>query len=180
MDQIKFKAVCKELNGAVSESEITIDADNEVTSTRSSVGPTVTASQIDSEGAVAGQILTADGNGGADWDDIGSTLENLIEISSPTGTLTAAELILAQNDVSFIKLTQASSTSLFRKYLQTSSTIYFTYVAVSSEAGGSTQISRQHIDVTISTGAYSMSDGEIFDGYSKSQIDSCFTEEQIG
>lgn len=179
MEEIKFKAVCKELNGSITTSDVTLESDNDFVFSTSTEGPTVTADQIDSGTAVPGQVLTADGNGGADWDDIGSILENLIEIDSASGTLGAGDLILAQNDVSFIKLTQNGTASLFRKYLQTDTTIYFTYVSTSAISGGSTQMSRSHIDVTISTGAYTMADGELFDGYSKDQIDAAFIEEDI-
>ena len=70
MEEIKIKVTCKELNGGTSTSDVTFSSSNTVTEQSAGTGPTVEVEDIDSTGATAGQVPTADGSGGTSWQDI--------------------------------------------------------------------------------------------------------------
>lgn len=181
MDDIRFKAVCKEMAGGASVSEVTFSGANEVAFDSSSIPAhiTVTAADVDSGSAASGKVLTADGLGGALWESVGEAQQNIINLSASSGTLTDDQLEQAQEAICFIKLADGGNEYVFRKYLETSSMIYFTLVSEGDVSGGSAQINRNHIDVTVSTKAYALAEGELIDTYNKSQIDSAFTEVNI-
>ena len=120
--------------------------------------------------------MTADGTGGAAWESVGTAQQNIIALASDTGTLTDEQLAQAQETICFITLTNASGEYLFRKYLETSTTIYFTLVSEGETDGGAAQVNRNHIDITVSTKAYALNEGEILETYNKDQIDTAFTE----
>lgn len=141
-----------------------------------SEGGKIQIGDIDSGSAAAGTVITADGIGGADWETVGEALENVITLSTIPGTLTIDQLSQAQQNICTIKLTQSGGTYYFRKYLETSTEILFTYVVESAVSGGSIQMDRNHIKVTISSRAYELIDGELIDTYNKDQTDSNFTE----
>lgn len=176
MEEIKINVTCKELGGNVSRAVATFSPSNQVTFVTSEEGPSVSVGQIVSDQAEAGQVISANGTGGAEWRSLDDVLDNLIILDSPTGTLSVGDLQLAQKDVAYIKLTQGDNISYFRKYLETATMIYFTYASLGTEADGAAQVSRQHIDVTIATRAYALSDGELIETYNKEQIDSAFDE----
>lgn len=69
MDQIKMKVISKEITGGTSTAEVTMDSNNDVTSVTSEIPPEieVAGSDVTSDGASQGDILTADGSGGAAW-----------------------------------------------------------------------------------------------------------------
>ena len=69
MEEIKFNVTVKELNGGVTTAEMTLDSSNEVAADVDSKGPEIPATDISSEGATEGQVLTADGQDGASWED---------------------------------------------------------------------------------------------------------------
>lgn len=68
MPEIKFNVTCKELDGAISSSQVTFTDENEVSSLNKKVGPIVHVSEIESEGVPKGQVPTADGHGNTDWE----------------------------------------------------------------------------------------------------------------
>lgn len=81
----------------------------------------VTASDVDSESATSGQVLQADGNGGASW-------ENNVEIvtlTNTSGTLTDADFNKILKDNTIIKLVTASEVFTLRKYGQSSTEIWY-------------------------------------------------------
>lgn len=176
METIKFKVTCKEVNGGVTTSNIELNEDNEFSFDTTRIDPKITATDIDSGDATSGKVLTADGLGGANWETVGEAIQNLINLTSASGTLSAGQLEQAQENDCFIKLTLNGVETFYRKYRETSTMIYFTLVSEGDVSGGSAQINRNHIDITISSGAYVLSEGEIIDTYNKEQIDNAFTE----
>lgn len=70
MEEIKIKVTCKELNGGTSTSDVTFSSSNTVTEQSAGTGPTVEVENIDSTGATAGQVPTADGNGNTTWKNV--------------------------------------------------------------------------------------------------------------
>ena len=75
MEEIKFKAVCKNMDGSIETSQCTLEDDNEFKAVNSSTpapGSEVTVSEIDSENQPSGKTIVSDGSGGASWEDDGT------------------------------------------------------------------------------------------------------------
>ena len=176
METIKFKVTCKELNGGITTSTVELNENDEFSFDTTKVGPKINANDIDSGDAASGNVLTANGIGGAEWESVGAAIQNLVQLNSTSGTLTSAQLDQAKENDCFIKLTLNGVETFYRKYRETSTMIYFTLVSEGDVSAGSAQINRNHIDITISSGAYVLSEGEIIDTYNKEQIDNAFTE----
>ena len=69
MDELIITAVCKELNGGTTTSEVTFSEENMITFVTTESSPKVSANNINSGEATSGQVLKADGEGGASWSD---------------------------------------------------------------------------------------------------------------
>lgn len=107
------------------------------------------ASKVDSETATNGQVLTADGDGNASWQNSGGGLD-IINITSSSGTFNATDLAkLGPEKNTIIVYTNGNFIYEF-KYSSKNSTKYF----YNNFTGGSFQ----QIQITISTGVYSFTD----------------------
>lgn len=98
--------------------------------------PPVTAGQITSVGATAGQVLTADGANGVSWQTAsGGTTLNKYTYSFGTGTVSTRVLNIINNSVSFKIYKTTLQGRLYFKvgYAQSN---YWSFEAVTSENGG--------------------------------------------
>ena len=109
----------------------------------------VTKQAIDSETATNGQVLTADGSGGASWQTPSGGNNNYVSISSYSGTFTPDEITKLSNNDSYIVYESGSTHRIFRKKDESSSFMFFYLMSF----GAGTQ--EEAIKVTIATRGYS-------------------------
>ena len=153
MEEIKFKVNVKDCIGGVTTAQMTISEQNVVSAIVTKTPGRFTIDNIDSENAAQGTVITANGSGGASWLLPGEDVQDIVELTTTSGTLTEEQLHKAQLNDCFIKLTINNNQMFFRKYLETNTMIYFTFVSEGDVSGDSAQINRNHIDITISSGS---------------------------
>ena len=113
--------------------------------------PIVTADSIDSETATSGQVLTADGSGGASWDTISTGYSNTVSISSTSGTFTDSEFAkLGYGDSTIVYTDAYSVSTVYKLKLETASILEFEAIDAASRNN------LKLIDVNKTTKAYSM------------------------
>lgn len=112
------------------------------------VNKPVTKQAIDSETATNGQVLTADGSGGASWQNA-SGGNNYVSISSYSGTFTSDEITKLSNNDSYIAFESGSTHRIFIKKDESSSLMFFYLIGF----GAATQ--EELIRVEIATRNYS-------------------------
>lgn len=109
-------------------------------------------SNIDSGSATSGQVLTADGNGGASWQTASGGVD-IVDITSSFGTLTDDEYNKLTNPSAIIRY----GSSVNKRYLQyaydTSTHIYYEYAMIDKTYG---DLLINQIDITKSTKAYTL------------------------
>ena len=92
-----------------------------------------TASAVDSGTATNGQVLTADGNGGASWEDAGGGAPIIITITGSSGYLSATNLTTIKNNDNVI-ISNTTSHKYYYKTLQdTNSAIRFSTIALGDQ-----------------------------------------------
>ena len=111
MDEIKMKVICKELNGGTSIADVTFSSTNKVTATTSGAAGGVTVDDINSIGASAGQVPTADGSGGTSWQNISIDLSSYAKISQ-MNTFAKSLLVSVANNIATFTLKDANGTTL--------------------------------------------------------------------
>ena len=123
----------------------------------------IKASNINSETATNGQVLTADGNGGASWQNASGSFTHYVIITSETsGTITLSDIPKLEYNDSVLIYQSGTNTTFYNKDYETSGNIYFT--EVTSSAGV------KEIKVVKSTGAYEKTSS--VKGFRSSAIDS--------
>ena len=105
------------------------------------IGSDITADEINSENATAGQVLTADGTGGASWQSVGG---DLVELTNMSGTLSDSDYAKLSGDNCLLKI----STQYFYKAFDASTLII--YQAFSRQAGQD-QALFDYVEITKST-----------------------------
>ena len=170
MEQIKFKAVCKELNGSTTTSEVTFASNNDIDFVNSQSGPTVEVEDIDSTGATAGQVPTATGSGTTIWADI-----DLSEYAKTSFVNTFAKSLLISVDTQTNIMT-ATLKDADGNTLGTPQTL---------DLGAITPIVDGYYDSDTSSIVFELNNGNtitvplsgIIDGFlAMSVVDECFTE----
>ena len=111
------------------------------------------ASSIDSETATNGQVLTADGNGGASWQNAsGGTFDHYVQITTEgSGTIALADIPKLQHEDSLLIWYDGGNYHYYTKYEETSSTISFNKTF---RTNGVTQILINKSDGTYSRSYY--------------------------
>lgn len=150
-------------NGAdgVSITGATIDASNHLILTLSDGNtidagalptPVITASSIDSETATLGQVLTADGTGGASWTTVSAGgYDNTVSITATSGTFSNSDFAkLGYGDSTIIYTDAYSISTVYKLKLETASILEFEAIDAASRNN------LKLIDVNKTTKAYSM------------------------
>lgn len=150
-------------NGAdgVSITGATIDASNHLILTLSDGNtidagllptPVITADSINSETATSGQVLTADGTGGASWTTVSAGgYDNTVSITATSGTFTDSEFAkLGYGDSTIIYTDAYSVSTVYKLKLETASILEFEAIDAASRNN------LKLIDVNKTTKAYSM------------------------
>ena len=113
------------------------------------VNKPVTKQAIDSETATNGQVLTADGSGGASWEDAsGGSFDHYVTISTTSGTFTNEEFDKLNHEDSIIIYNNGTNNSYFNKSIITSTVIIFELLRYGTVS------TIERIYVNISTKAY--------------------------
>ena len=112
----------------------------------------IQSSDIDSQTATSGQVLTADGNGSASWTTVSAGgYENTVSISSTSGTFTDSEFAkLGYGDSTIIYTDAYSVSTVYKLKLETASILEFEVIDAASKNN------LKLIDVNKTSKAYSM------------------------
>ena len=112
----------------------------------------IQSSDIDSQTATSGQVLTADGNGSASWTTVSAGgYENTVSISSTSGTFTDSEFAkLGYGDSTIVYTDAYSISTVYKLKLETASILEFESIDAASRNN------LKLIDVNKTTKAYSM------------------------
>lgn len=106
---------------------------------------------IDSQTASLGQVLTADGNGGASWGTVSSGYVNTVPITSTSGTFSDSDFAkLGYGDSTIVYTDAYSVSTVYKLKLETASILEFEAIDAASRTN------LKLIDVNKSTKAYSM------------------------
>ena len=107
--------------------------------------------EIDSQTATSGQVLTADGNGGASWTTISSGYDHTVSISSTSGTFSDDDFAkLGYGDSTIVYTDAYSVSTVYKLKLETASILEFEAIDAASRTN------LKLIDVNKTTKAYSM------------------------
>ena len=111
----------------------------------------IQSSDIDSQTATSGQVLTADGTGGASWTSISSGYENTVSITATSGTFTDSDFAkLGYGDSTIVYTDSYSVSTVYKLKLETASILEFEAIDSASRTN------LKLIDVNKITKAYSM------------------------
>ena len=104
---------------------------------------------INSGNATSGQVLTADGSNGADWQTISTSYDNYVEINTTSGSFTDDEYAKLGFNDSVIVYDNGTYKTIYKKKIETSSIIEFEAI------DGASRQNLKLIDVNKGTKAFS-------------------------
>ena len=111
----------------------------------------IQSSDIDSQTATSGQVLTAGGDGTASWTTVSSGYENTVSITATSGTFTDSDFAkLGYGDSTIVYTDAYSVSTVYKLKLETASILEFEAIDAASRTN------LKLIDVNKTTKAYSM------------------------
>jgi len=113
-------------------SDINIDSSRAWTLSTNVLRTKIQNGQIDSGAATSGQVLTADGTGGAAWQTPSGGFDNYVEINTTSGTFTDDEYAKLGFNDSVIVYDNGSYKTIYKKKIDTSSIIEFESIDASA------------------------------------------------
>ena len=110
----------------------------------------IKSDNVNSDTATSGQVLTADGNGGASWTTVSSGYENTVSISTTSGTFSDSDFAkLGYGDSTIVYTDAYSVSTVYKLKLETASILEFECIDAASKNN------LKLIDVNKSTKVYS-------------------------